>query len=308
MEADVEADGSGHEDVVVCADDGSVGAVGFAFVDEVFVEASAVGLGVEVFAYDFDEGGYDHGFGGDVGVEAVFAWEALADFVFGLASGVEVGVYGGYLIEDVLGLVAAFDLAFAVVSLEGVGFYDEQGVVVPGGDLCCFPCEAVDVAVPAPLCDDCGASAFGHCEAVDDCDHRPVGFVGAASDVDDCEVSAGDVDFVVDLGFGPYPQEALSVGGEAEVFEGSGAFVGFGVYVADEAWGAASPGEGFDLILVEDHGAGMDESLDIVGGVFGGHDRVVVFGGPLLNVPVDGFESGPFLPEPPEVSARLLAG
>ena len=171
VEADVEADGSGHEDVVVCADDGSVGAVGFAFVDEVFVEASAVGLGVEVFAYDFDEGGYDHGFGGDVGVEAVFAWEALADFVFGLASGVEVGVYGGYLIEDVLGLVAAFDLAFAVVGLEGVGFYDEQGVVVPGGDLCCFPCEAVDVAVPAPLCDDCGASAFGHCEAVDDCDH-----------------------------------------------------------------------------------------------------------------------------------------
>ena len=56
VEADVETDGARHEEVVVSSEDCSVGAVGFAFVGEVFVEASAVGLGVEVFADDFYEG------------------------------------------------------------------------------------------------------------------------------------------------------------------------------------------------------------------------------------------------------------
>ena len=104
-------------------------------------------------------------------MEAVFAWDSLSDFVFGLSACVEVGVDCGDLVEDVLGLVAAFDLAFAVVGFEGVGFDDEEGVGVPGGDLSGFPCEAVDVAVAVPLGDDCGASAFDHVEAVDDDDY-----------------------------------------------------------------------------------------------------------------------------------------
>lgn len=199
----MESDGASHEKVVVFADDSSVGAVGFAFVDEEFVEATAVAFGVEVFAYDLDESRYNHRFGGDVGMETVFARDALTDFVFGLTSGVEVGVDGGDLVEDILRLVATFYLPFAVVGFESVGFDNEERVVVERGDLGGFPSEAVDVAVAVPLSNDGRSAAFNHVKAVNDEDNRPVGFGGAASDVDDSKVAVGDVDIVVDFGERP---------------------------------------------------------------------------------------------------------
>lgn len=126
VEADVEGDGACHQEVVVVSGDGSVCSVGFALVLKVFVETLRVAFGVEAVADGFDECGDDHRFGGDVGVEAVFAWQSLADFVFGLSARVEVWVYSGDLVEDVLRLVAPFNLAFAVVGFESVAFDHEQ--------------------------------------------------------------------------------------------------------------------------------------------------------------------------------------
>ena len=104
-------------------------------------------------------------------MEAVFAWDSLSDFVFRLSACVEVGVDCGDLVEDVLGLVSSLNLPFAVVRFEGVGFDDEEGVIIISRYLGGFPCEAVDVAVAVPLGDDCGASAFDHVEAIEDDDY-----------------------------------------------------------------------------------------------------------------------------------------
>lgn len=102
VETDVQADGACHEQVVVFADNGTVGAVGLAFIYEVFVKTAFVALSVEMFADDLDEGGDDHWLGGDVGVEAVFARYALKYFVLGLTASIEVGIGSGDLVEDVL--------------------------------------------------------------------------------------------------------------------------------------------------------------------------------------------------------------
>ena len=55
-EADVKANGSGHEKVVVLADDGAVRAIGALFIDEEFIETAGVALDVKAFADDLDEG------------------------------------------------------------------------------------------------------------------------------------------------------------------------------------------------------------------------------------------------------------
>ena len=55
VEADMEADGAGHQQVVVVSVYGAVSAVWFAFVGEVFVKAADVALGIEAFANDLNE-------------------------------------------------------------------------------------------------------------------------------------------------------------------------------------------------------------------------------------------------------------
>lgn len=100
VEADVEAYGACHEEVVVVSGDGAEGSVWFSFVVEVFVECAGVAFDVEVFAYGFDEGCYYHWFCGGVCVETVFTREALADVFFGLAACIEVRVNVFDLIED----------------------------------------------------------------------------------------------------------------------------------------------------------------------------------------------------------------
>ncbi len=99
-EADVEADGTGHEEVVVVALDGSVAAVLAAFVGKVFLQTFLVALYVFPFADRLDELGYDHRFGGRVGVEPILNRDSAQDVVFRGAAGVEVGVDIGYLIEN----------------------------------------------------------------------------------------------------------------------------------------------------------------------------------------------------------------
>ena len=152
------------------------------------------------------------------------------------------------------------------MGLEGVGFDDEESVVVEGGYLCGFPCEEVDVGVSAPLGDDDGSTTLAHEETVEDDDNGPVGLRGTAADVDDDEVTVGDCLVGVDLGESPDPELALGIGNETEISESLLAFMAVGGELTDELGRPAELPEGLDAILVEYLCAGVDESLDIVGG------------------------------------------
>lgn len=94
---------------------------------------------------------------------------------------------------------------------------------------------------------------------------------------------------------------------EAEVLESGWAIVGIGVDIADKARWTAGIVESFDLVFVEHHRARVDESFDIVGWEFGGHDSVVVLAASFVDVPVDSFEGSSFEPKPPEVFAGFFA-
>lgn len=98
VEADVQADCAGHEEVVMTADDGTEGSVWFSLVGKEFVEATGVAFDIKMISNDLHERGYNHGFCGDVGVESVFSGESLSDFVFGLATGIKVLIYSRDLI------------------------------------------------------------------------------------------------------------------------------------------------------------------------------------------------------------------
>lgn len=190
-EADVEADCSGHQEVVVVAGDGTVGAVGLALVGEVFVEDAGVSFDIGMLTDILDEGCDDEGFCRDIGMEAIFAGESLADVLVGLAAGVEVGVNVADLMEDVERLVAV-DGTVAVVGLKGIGLDDEERLIVESGNLGGFPSEEVDVDVATPLSDDGGTAAVDHSDAVEYSDNGPVGLVGSAADVDDGKIAVRD--------------------------------------------------------------------------------------------------------------------
>ncbi len=87
-EADMEADGAGHQEVVVLAVDCAERSVGLALVGEELVDAPFVALLVEGLADDFYERGDYHWLSGDISVEAVLARGAAAYVVLGLAAGV----------------------------------------------------------------------------------------------------------------------------------------------------------------------------------------------------------------------------
>lgn len=86
---------------------------------------------------------------------------AFDDCVFGSGSGVEVRVNVSELVEDELRLVAV-NGSVAVACFEGVGFNDEESVIIKCGDLSSFPGEDVDIDVSVPLGDDDGFTSFGH--------------------------------------------------------------------------------------------------------------------------------------------------
>lgn len=174
VEADVEADGSRHEEVVVCAYDSSERSVLLLLVYEHLVEASFVALDIHTLAYNLDEVGDDHRLGGHVGVESVFLWYLVDDILLGLAACVEVVVHVLDLVEDEVRLVAVY-VAFAVVSLHGVGLDDKEAVVVECCHLCCLPCEEVDVDMSVPLRYYYRLAAVDHVEAVVYHDDGPVG-------------------------------------------------------------------------------------------------------------------------------------
>ena len=52
----------------------------------------------------------------------------------------------------------------------------------------------------------------------------------------------------------------------------------------------------------------MLERLNIIRGIFGGHDGMGVLSGTLMDIPVDSLQSGTLLPQPPQIAARLLTG
>ena len=86
IERDVEANGAGHEKVVVSADDCAIGSVLLSFVSQELVENLLVPFSVNMIADALDESGDDHRLCGRVGVESIFAREALPDLIFRLAA------------------------------------------------------------------------------------------------------------------------------------------------------------------------------------------------------------------------------
>ena len=80
----------------------------------------------------------------------------------------------------------------------------------PGG----IPGEVVDVAVSAPLGHDCLPVAIDHVETVEDGNHRPVGFVGASSDIDHDKVTVGDLNLRIYFRHSPDVKTPLGIGDE----------------------------------------------------------------------------------------------
>lgn len=68
----MEADGASHEQIVVEAGDGTIGAVGLTLVGEIFVEDTGVGFDIGVLADILDEGCDDEWFCRYIGMETVF--------------------------------------------------------------------------------------------------------------------------------------------------------------------------------------------------------------------------------------------
>ena len=170
-------------------------------------------------------------------MESISDGEALDDGIFGLLSSVEIGIDVFDLVEDGGGLVAV-DISLFVVGFEGVGFDDEEGIIVECGDLSGFPCEEVHVDMTVPLGDDGGFSAIDHQEAVEDDDYGPVGFIGSAADVDDSEISIDDFVGVVLIAGGgevPYGEHPLGIGFESEVAQSIGSFIDECINVAEIA-------------------------------------------------------------------------
>ncbi len=226
-------------------------------------------------------------------MEAVTDGEALDDSIFGLLAGIEIGIDVFNLIQDCGGLVAV-DVALLIVGLQSVAFDNEQRIIIESCNLGGFPCQEVHINVAVPLGYNRGFAAIDHQQAVEDNNHRPVGLMRTATDIDDSEVAVCDFFRVVRVdGVGeiPDPEHALRVGPEAEVAEGVFALIGVGIDVADVAWRFSGCGpEGLDGVFIEYRRAGVDERLDIVGGVFGSHGCVVVVFGALLDIPMDTLE------------------
>lgn len=65
---DVEGNGARHEEIIVIAVYGTEGAIGFAFVLQIFIEGGGVALNIGVFAQHANEIGYENRFGLDVGI------------------------------------------------------------------------------------------------------------------------------------------------------------------------------------------------------------------------------------------------
>ena len=128
------ADGGGHYAVVVVAFDGAhLAAVLLDFVKVELVAGGGAVLDVQVVAKALDEVVYYHWLCRRVGVETPTAGTALLDVLVAGAA-VEVIVMSGYLVEDILEVVA-----LGAFGLHCVGLDDEQGVVVALGYLCGFP-------------------------------------------------------------------------------------------------------------------------------------------------------------------------
>lgn len=88
----METNGASHENIVMSADNGTIGTVGFDFVLQVFVDTLFVTLYIKPLTNDADKRGNYHRFGCDVRVESIFPWHALANLIFRLAAVVEVGI------------------------------------------------------------------------------------------------------------------------------------------------------------------------------------------------------------------------
>ena len=128
MEADVQADGAGHQQVVVLAVNGAITAVLPSHIGGVFVEASRVALHIQSLPHGLYQRGDDFGLGLHVGVEPIFHGCPPADVLGALLACIEMGIDIADGIEDVRRLVAALQPPVVVVGLERVRLDDKQGI------------------------------------------------------------------------------------------------------------------------------------------------------------------------------------
>ena len=133
-ETDVKAYGAGHEQIIVLSLYRAKRAILPLLIIEELVQTPLITLNIGSLADYLDESRDHHRLCADVGVESILYGTALDDGVFRGGAGIEIAIDPAKLIKDELRLIA-INLPFLIVGLKGIGFYDEQGIVVESGNL-----------------------------------------------------------------------------------------------------------------------------------------------------------------------------
>ena len=143
---DEEADGAGHQYVVVVAASGGEAAVGELTIVDHLVAGLGVALDVGAVADGADQAADNQRLGLDVGVESYAHDVAVGEAgLVGTAAAVDVGIEAPDFVEEHRWLA---DIA---VALERVALDDQQRVVVPVAYMGRTPRQQVVVAMAAPL-------------------------------------------------------------------------------------------------------------------------------------------------------------
>ena len=292
---DVEGNGARHEEIIVIAVYGTEGAIGFAFVLQIFIEGGGVALDIGVFAQHADEIGNENRFGLDVGMETIAEGFSFAYILIILFAGIEVRIGFAKLGEDI-GRVVSIDGAFFIVCFEGVAFYDEESIVIEGGYLCGFPGKEIHIGVIMHLGDDNGLIAIDKPIAINDDDNAIIGLGGASANINGNDISIEDGIGGVFLWQIPDVELGGGVFNEMEGLEGGGAGGSEALDIAGEIGLGGGGAQEFDLVSIKDVFAGIDEGFGIGGGVFGIHVGAIAVFLSFLFIPVYGFERSAEIP------------
>ena len=150
-----------------------------------------------------------------------------------------------------------------------------------------------------PLCYYYWLAAFHLVLAVKHYDYTPVGFLSSTANIHNNKIAVGNFFSFVDVGLGPYPQQALLVFFEAEVAKCVLAFVAIGIHVANILWCLAALLELLNIVFVEHSCSTMNKRFNIITGVLARHVAMICVLAALQYVPVDSFEGCALLPQPP---------
>lgn len=218
---DVEADGAGHDDVVVVALGGRVASVGSLLKHSHFFNGVFVALYIEAVSYRGDEIGHGGLFGAPVGVKTGPGVESGVEFVDGGAH-IEVGISLTQLAENVergIAVAAAFERV-ALDYQQGVGVVSGYG----GG----FPAYDVMIGMTAPLGHHFGKRPARGI-AIKDTYHAPVALEATAADVD-----AHHIAVAPRRGLAPQFEAPCRVGFKLHIAQGVGSGERFSLHFACE--------------------------------------------------------------------------